>query len=174
LTEKPELPQEASDEVLRLLIAPLVFLPMIVCWWGQRQQLGIGSRQTIMAATFLAVVVSAITPGSTLAIAAAAPMTLGDTVFLMKLPDNPTILGIVGVLLVDDAVAAMLTFIAIGVVPTALLMIRLRREDSSLLSLGVLGLWLWGKSLWQIVHEEPPLLSLGAAVGDLEEPDDGG
>jgi hypothetical protein len=23
------------------------------------------------------------------------------------------------------------------------------------------------------VHEEPPLLSLGAAVGDLEEPDDG-
>jgi hypothetical protein len=91
----------------------------------------------------------------------------------MKLPDNPTILGIVGVLLVDDAVAVTSTFIAIGAVPAALLMIWLRREDSSLLSLGVLGLRLWGKRLRQIVHEEPRLLSLGTVVGDLEEPDDG-
>jgi hypothetical protein len=124
-------------------------------------------------ATFLAVVVAAIAPGSTLTIATATPATLGDTIFLVKLPDNPTILGIVGVLLVDDAVVATSTFIAIGTVPTALLMIWLRREDSSLLSLGVVGLWLWGKRLQQIVHEEPPLLSLGAVVDDLEEPDDG-
>jgi hypothetical protein len=154
------------------LIAPLVLLPTIVCWWGQRQRLGIGSRQTLAAATFLAVVVAAIAPGSTLAVAAATPATLGDAVFLVKLPDNPTILGIVGVLLVDKAVAATSTFIAFGAVPAALLMIWLRREDSSLLSLGVLGLRLWRKCLWQIVHEEPPLLSLGAAVSDLEEPDD--
>jgi hypothetical protein len=89
----------------------------------------------------------------------------------VKLPDNPTILGIVGVLLVDDAVAATLTFIAFGAVPAALLLIWLRREDSSLFLLGVLGLRLWGKRLRQIVHEEPPLLSLGVAVGNLEEPE---
>jgi hypothetical protein len=146
---------------------------MIVCWWGQRQWLGIGSRQTPTAATFLAVVVVAIAPGSTLAMAAAAPTTLSDAIFLVKLLDNPTIFGIVGILLVDKAVAATLTFIAIGAVPAALLMIWLRREDGSLLSLGVLGFRLWGRRLRQIVHEEPPLLSLGAVVGDLEEPDDG-
>jgi isoprenylcysteine carboxyl methyltransferase (ICMT) family protein YpbQ len=65
----------------------------------------------------------------------------------MKLPDYPTIVGIVGVLLVEDAVAMASTFIALGVVLAALLMIRLHREDSSLLTLGVLGLWLWGKRL---------------------------
>jgi hypothetical protein len=90
----------------------------------------------------------------------------------MKVSDNPTILGIVGVLLVDNAVAVTLTFIMIRAVLAALLMIWLRHEDSSLLSLGVLGLQLWRRRLRQIVHEEPPLLSLGAAVSDLEEPDD--
>jgi hypothetical protein len=96
---------------------------------------------------------------------------LGDTIFLMKLPDNPTIIGIVGVLFVEDAVASTPTFITLGVVPAALLMIRLRREDCSLLVLGVLRLRLWGKRLRQVVHEEPPLLGLGASVGNLEEPD---
>jgi hypothetical protein len=52
-------------------------------------------------------------------------------------------------------------------------MIRLHREGSGLLTLRVLGLGHWGKRLWQIVHEEPPLLGLGACVGDLEEPDNG-
>jgi hypothetical protein len=84
----------------------------------------------------------------------------------MKLSDNPTIVSIVGVLLVENAEAATSTFIALGAVPVALLMIRLHREDSSLLSLGVLGLQLWGKRLRQVVHGEPPLLSLCAAVGD--------
>jgi hypothetical protein len=163
--------QEASGEVSWLLIALLVLLPMIVHWWGQR--LGIGSRQTLMAVTFLAVVVAVIAPGSTLAVAAATPAGLGDTIFFMKLSDNPTIVGIVGVLLVENAEAATSTFIAFGAVPAALFMIWFRREDSSLLSLGVLGLRLWGKRLRQVVHEEPPLLGLGAAVSDLEEPDDG-
>jgi hypothetical protein len=126
-----------------------------------------------VAATFLVVVVAAIAPGSTLAVATATPAALGDAVFLVKLPDNPTIVGIVGVLLVENAVAATSTFIAFGAVPAALLMIWLRREDSSLLSLGVLGFRLWGKRLRQIVHEEPPLLSLGAVVDDLEESNDG-
>jgi hypothetical protein len=130
-------------------------------------------RQTLAAATFLMVVITAIAPGSTLAVAAATPTALGNTIFFMKLSDNPTIIGIVSVLLVENAVAATSTFIAFGAVPAALLMIWLRRENSSLLSLGVLGLRLWGKRLRQVVHEEPPLLGLGAAVGDLEEPDDG-
>jgi hypothetical protein len=124
-------------------------------------------------ATLVPVVVVAIAPGSTLAMATTTPTALGDTIFFMKLLDNPTIIGIVGVLFVEDAVATTSTFIALGAVPAALLMIRLRREDSSLLVLGVLGLWLWGKRLRQVVHEEPPLLGLGASVGDLEEPDDG-
>jgi hypothetical protein len=58
----------------------------------------------------------------------------------MKLLDNPTIIGIVGVLFVEDAVAATSTFVALGVVPAALLMLGLLREDSSLLVLRVLGL----------------------------------
>jgi hypothetical protein len=124
-------------------------------------------------ATFLAVVFAAIAPGSTLAVAATTPAALGDAIFFMKLLDNPTIIGIVGILLVENAETATSTFIAFGAVPVALLMVWFRREDCGLLSLGVLGLWLWGKRLWQVVHEEPPLLSLGAAVGDLEEPDDG-
>jgi hypothetical protein len=139
--------QEASGEVSRLLIAPLVLLPTIVCWWRQRQRLGICSRQTIAAATLVVVVGATIAPGSTLAVAAATPMALGDTILFMKLSDNPTIVDIVGVLLVENAEAAMSTFIALRAVPVVLLMIRLRCEDGSLLTLGVLGLRLWGKRL---------------------------
>jgi hypothetical protein len=123
--------------------------------------------------TLVPVVVAAIAPGSTLAVATATPTVLGDTIFFMKLSDNPTIVGIVGVLFVEDAVATTSTFITLGAVPAALLMIRLRREDSSILALGILGLWLWGKHLWEVVHKEPPLLGLGSSVSDLEEPDDG-
>jgi hypothetical protein len=54
-----------------------------------------------MAATFLAVIVTAITPGSTLAVAAATPAVLGNTILFMKLSDNPTIISIVSVLLVE-------------------------------------------------------------------------
>jgi hypothetical protein len=118
------------------------------------------------------VVVAAIAPGSALAVAAATPTALGDTIFFVKLSDNPTIIGIVGVLFMEDAIAATSTFIVLGPVPVALLMLGFRREDGSLLALGVLGLRLWGKCLQQVVHEEPPLLSLGAAIGDFKEPDD--
>jgi hypothetical protein len=44
-------------------------------------------------------------------VATATPTALGDTIFFMKLSDNPTIVGIVGVLFVEDAVATTLTFI---------------------------------------------------------------
>jgi hypothetical protein len=91
----------------------------------------------------------------------------------MKFSDYPTIASIMGVLLVEDAVAALSTLTTLGVVPAVLFMITLRREGSNLLTLRVLGLGLWGKRLRQTMHEEPPLLGLGASVGDLEEPDDG-
>jgi isoprenylcysteine carboxyl methyltransferase (ICMT) family protein YpbQ len=61
----------------------------------------------------------------------------------MKFSNYPTIVSIVGVLLVEDAVAAASTLITLGAVPVALFMMRLRREDSNLLALRVLGLWLW-------------------------------
>jgi hypothetical protein len=147
---------------------------MIIRQWRQRQRLGICTRQTIAAAALVLVVVAAIAPGSTLAVATATPTALGDTIFFMKILDNPTIIGIAGVLFVEDAVAMTSTFIAFGAAPAVVLMIGLCREDSSLLALGVLGLWLWRKRLRQVVHEEPPLLGLGASVGDFEEPDDGG
>jgi hypothetical protein len=126
-----------------------------------------------VAATLISVIVAVIAPGSTLAVAAATSTALGDTIFFRKLSNNPKIIGIVGVLFVENAVAATSTLIAFGAVLAVLLILGLRCEDGSLLALGVLGLWLWGKRLRQVVHEEPPLLGLGAAVGDLEEPDDG-
>jgi hypothetical protein len=73
-----------------------------------------------LAVTLVPVVVATIALGSTLAMAMATPMALGDTIFFMKLLDNPTIIGIVGVLFVEDAVATTSTFIALGAVPTAL------------------------------------------------------
>jgi hypothetical protein len=98
-------------------------------------------------ATLVLVVLAAIAPGSALVVATATPTALGDTIFFMKFPDNPTIIGIVGVLFVEDAVATTSTFIALRAVPAALLMIRLHREDNILLALGVLGLRLQGKRL---------------------------
>jgi hypothetical protein len=141
--------QEASGEASWLLIAPLVLFTMIIRWWRQRQRLGICTSQTIVAATLVTVVVAVIAPGSTLAVATATPTALGDTIFFMKLSGNPTIIGIMGVLFVEDAVAATSNFIALGAVPAVLLMLGLHRKDSSLLALGVLGLRLWGKHLRQ-------------------------
>jgi hypothetical protein len=56
----------------------------------------------------------------------------------MELFDDPTIIGIVGVALVEDAVAAASTLVTLGVVPATLLVVKLRREGSSLLALGIL------------------------------------
>jgi hypothetical protein len=100
-------------------------------------------------------------------------MALGDSILFMKFLDYPIIVSIVGVLLVEDAVAMVSALIMLEAVPVALFMIRFRCEGSSLLTLRVLGLRLWGKHLRQVVHEEPPLLGLGASVDDLKEPDDG-
>jgi hypothetical protein len=91
----------------------------------------------------------------------------------MEFPDYPAIVSIVGFLLVEDAVAVSSTLIMLRAVPAMLLMIRLRHKGNNLLTLGVFGLGLWGKRLRQVVHEEPPLLGLGASIGDLEEPDYG-
>jgi hypothetical protein len=92
----------------------------------------------------------------------------------MEFSDNPTIISIVGVLLVEDAVAAPSILIMLRAVPAMLLVVRLHRKGSSLLALGVFRLGLWGRGLRQVVHKEPPLLGLGASVGDLKELDYGG
>jgi hypothetical protein len=55
----------------------------------------------------------------------------------MEFLDNPIIISIVGVHLVEDAIAASSTFIMLRAVPAMLLVIRLRRKGSSLLALGV-------------------------------------
>jgi hypothetical protein len=123
--------------------------------------------------TLVPVVITTIALGSTLAVATATPMVLGDSILFMKFVNYPTIVSIVGVLLVEDAVVMASTLIALGVVLAVLFMIRLHREGSNLLTLRVLGLWLWGKRLQQVVHEEPPLLGLGTSVGALKEPEDG-
>jgi hypothetical protein len=112
-------------------------------------------------ATLVPVVVMMVTSGTTLVIATAAPTALGDSILFMEFLDYPTIISIMGVLLVEDAVAA-------------LLMIRLRRKGSSLLTLGVFCLRLWGRRLRQVVHKEPPFLGLGASIDDLEELNNGG
>jgi hypothetical protein len=112
--------------------------------------------------------------GTALAVITATPTALGDSILFMEFRDYPTIISIVGVLLVEDAVAASSTLITLRAVPAMLLVVRLRRKGSNLLALGVFCLGLWGRCLWQVVHEKHPLLGLGASIGDLEEPDYGG
>jgi hypothetical protein len=89
-------------------------------------------------ATLIPIVVAAITSGASSAVALATPMVLGDSIFVMKLSDDPTIIGIVGVPLVEDAVAASSTLVMLGTVPAMLLVVRLHHEGSNLLALGVL------------------------------------
>jgi hypothetical protein len=91
----------------------------------------------------------------------------------MELLDDPTIISIVGVMLVEDAVAALSTLVTLGAVPGTVPLVGLRREGSSLLALGVVWLGLRGRCLRQVVHEKPPLLGLGAPISDFEEPDHG-
>jgi hypothetical protein len=68
----------------------------------------------------------------------------------MELPDDPTMISIVGVALVEDAGAVPSTLVMLGAVPTMLLLVGLHREGSCLLALGILrlGLWrMWGPRL---------------------------
>jgi hypothetical protein len=67
-------------------------------------------------------------------------MALGDSILFIKFLDYPTIVSIVGVLIVEDAVATASTLTTLEVVPAVLFMIRLRREGSSLVTLRVLRL----------------------------------
>jgi hypothetical protein len=78
-------------------------------------------------ATLVPVIVAAVAPRSTFAVATATPTTLGDSILFMEFPDYPTIVSIVGVLLVQDTVAMSSTFITLEAVPAVLLMIGLRR-----------------------------------------------
>jgi hypothetical protein len=124
--------------------------------------------------SLIPVVVVAVASRAASAIAPAAPSVLGDSILLVELLENPTIISIVGVTLVEDVVAASSSLNTLGVVLTMVLLVRLCREDISLLALAVLRLGLRERRLRKIVQEEPPLLGLGAPIGDLKEPDHGG
>jgi hypothetical protein len=84
------------------------------------------------------VVVAAVALGVGSAVALATSAALGDSIFIMKLLDDPTIISIVGVPFVEDAVAASSTLVMLRAVPTMLLLVGLYREGSSLLALGIL------------------------------------
>jgi hypothetical protein len=66
----------------------------------------------------------------------------------MKLPNKPTIICIVGVTPVEDAVSASSALVMLRAVFTVVLLLGLRREDISLLALGVLWLGLGRCYLW--------------------------
>jgi hypothetical protein len=70
-----------------------------------------------MVVTFVLVVVASVAPGSTFDVATATPTVLGDSILFMELSDYPTIVSIIGVLLVEDAVAVGPTLITLGAVP---------------------------------------------------------
>jgi hypothetical protein len=74
------------------------------------------------------------------AVAAASPTTLGLAVLLIELSDHPTIIGVVRVCLVEDAESASTALVTLGAVVMAVVLFRLRRENSSLLAFGVLWL----------------------------------
>jgi hypothetical protein len=112
-----------------------------------------------------------VAPGAAVDVAAIAPMAFRHAILFMKLIDNPTIISVVGVALVEDAVPASSILVVLGAVFTVVILLGLRREDSSLLALRVLWLGLGRCRVRGAVHEEPPFLSLGTPVGDLEDPD---
>jgi hypothetical protein len=109
-------------------------------------------RRIVTPVAFVAIVFALITSGAATAITAVAPTVLCHAILLMKLPNDPTIISIVGVTLVEDAVSVSHALVALGVVSTEVLLLGLHREDSSLLALGVLRLGLRQRCLWQIVH----------------------
>jgi hypothetical protein len=97
--------------------------------------------------TLVPFVVAAVTSGTALAVTTTAPTALGDSILFMEFSDNPTIISIVGVLLVEDAVAVSSTLIMPSVVPVTLLVVMLRCKGNTLLVLGVFLLGLWGRYL---------------------------
>jgi hypothetical protein len=101
-----------------------------------------------------------VAPGVTAVVAVISPMAFRHTIIFMKLLDNPTIISIVGVALVEDAVLASSALVTLRAVFVMVLLLGLHREDNSLLALGVLWLRLGRCCLWYTVHEEPPSSAL--------------
>jgi hypothetical protein len=88
--------------------------------------------------TLVLIVVAVVASGAASVVAPATPVALGDSVFFMELLNAPTIISIVGVTLVEDAVAASSTLVTLGAVSAMLLLVGLRREGSCLIALGIL------------------------------------
>jgi hypothetical protein len=105
-------------------------------------------QRIVVSVSLVAAVVVVVASGAAMVIAAVAPMALCQAILFMKLLDNPTIISIVGVVLVEDAVSVSFALVALGAVFTVVLLLGLHREDSSLLALGVLWLGLGQCCLW--------------------------
>jgi hypothetical protein len=92
----------------------------------------------------------------------------------MKLFEFVAVFSVMGVLLVKYAVW-MIVLASLGAILAAVFLLRLYHEDGRLLALGLLGLvlgWSGGGSRFRcVLDEQTSLLSLGAPIGDLEEPD---
>jgi hypothetical protein len=97
--------------------------------------------------TLILVVIVAVTLRAASAIAPVAPAALGESVLIMELPDDPTIISMVGETLVEDAVTASSALFKLRAVPAMVLLVGLRREDKSLLALVVLYLGIWERRL---------------------------
>jgi hypothetical protein len=147
---------------------------MIVSCRRQWKRLGVHARRILRLVALVTVVVVVPTTSAAAAIATVAPAVFHHAVLLVELPDDPTVIRVMREPLVEDTVSAAAALVALRAIVTMVLLVRLHREDSSILALGVLWLGLWRCHLWCTMNEQPSLLGLGALVNELEKPDHGG
>jgi hypothetical protein len=133
---------------------------MVIGWRRQGQRLGDRARQIIVPVALVAIIVATVTSGATATVAVVAPAVLFHTILFMKLSDNPTIVSIVGVTLVEYAVSASSAHVVLGAVSAVVLLLRLHREESSLLALGVLRLDLGGGASGRLCMKTLPSSAL--------------
>jgi hypothetical protein len=171
--------EDTSNVPVRLLVAPkILFSEVVVGLRGRLWLLSVRLRGRLLV-TFLPIVLTtaayvATATTSPSSIAATIPTPPGAVKLLMELLELVAIFSVVGVLLVEHAVW-MVVLAPLGAILTMVLVLWFRREYGSFLTLVLLGFVLsWRSSASRfrcIVNEQMSLLSLGASVGDLEEPD---
>jgi hypothetical protein len=143
---------------------------MRICWRRQRKGFGVHAWRVFPSATHIVVIIMVATTSA----AATTPASFRHAGLLMELPDDPAVISVMRVSVVENAVSVTAALIALGAVIMAVPLLGLCREDCNLLALGVFWLGLRRHRLRGAVHEEPSLLGLGALVVDLEDPYHGG
>jgi hypothetical protein len=171
--------EDTSDVPVRLLVAPEIFLGVVVV--GLRRRLWLLSVRlrrrllvTLVPIVFATATNATTATTSSATIAATIPAPPGAIKLLMELLELLVIFSVVGVLLVEQAVRTV-GLAPLGAILAVVLALWFRREDGWFLTLVFLGLVLgWrssGSRFRCIVNEQTSLLSLGASVGKLKEPD---